>query len=114
MREGKNLKDENHISPLVRRRKNRISAIKNNVGEWLHEERDIIEHIRGGFEGLLCSSLALSKINPPSLFQGQASLLDDECESFSIDITEEEIKAALWSMKPFKALGPDGLHAGFY
>ena len=25
-----------------------------------------------------------------------------------------EIKAALWSLKPFKALGPDGLHARFF
>ena len=25
-----------------------------------------------------------------------------------------EIKAALWSLKPFKALSPDGLHAGFF
>ena len=27
---------------------------------------------------------------------------------------EEEIKSALWSLKTFKALGPDGLHAGFF
>ena len=29
-------------------------------------------------------------------------------------VTEEEIKAALWSLKAFKAPGPDGLHAGFF
>ena len=27
---------------------------------------------------------------------------------------EEEIKAALWTFKPFKAPGLDGLHAGFF
>ena len=27
---------------------------------------------------------------------------------------DEEIKATLWSLKPFKAPGPDGLHAGFF
>ena len=27
---------------------------------------------------------------------------------------EEEIKSALWSLKPFKAPGPDGLHCGFF
>ena len=27
---------------------------------------------------------------------------------------EEEIKSALWSLKTFKAPGPDGLHAGFF
>ena len=114
MREDKNLKDENHISTLVKRSRNQILAIKNIVREWLHEERDIMEHIRWGLEGLLCSSLALSKRNPPSLFQGQTSLSEDECESFSIEITKEEIKTALWLMKPFKALGLYGLHASFY
>ena len=28
--------------------------------------------------------------------------------------SEEEIKAALWSLKPFKAPRPDGLHVGFF
>ena len=29
-------------------------------------------------------------------------------------MTDEEIKAALWSLKAYKAPGPDGLHAGFF
>lgn len=29
-------------------------------------------------------------------------------------VTEEEISTALWSLKAFKAPGPDGLHAGFF
>ena len=29
-------------------------------------------------------------------------------------VTKEEIRAGLWALKPFKALGPDELHAGFY
>jgi len=28
--------------------------------------------------------------------------------------SKDEIKAALWSLKAFKALGSDGLHAGFF
>ena len=30
------------------------------------------------------------------------------------DVTRKEVKISLWSMKPFKAPGPDGYHAGFY
>ncbi|KAL4632625.1 hypothetical protein ACB092_04G064900 [Castanea dentata] len=56
-----------HMSTLVRRSRSRISAIKNSVGDWLYDERDVMEHIRGGFEGLFCSSLALSERNPPLL-----------------------------------------------
>ena len=29
-------------------------------------------------------------------------------------VSTEEIKEALWSMKPYKASGLDGLHAGFF
>ena len=29
-------------------------------------------------------------------------------------VSIKEIKGALWSMKPYKAPGPDGLHTGFY
>ena len=29
-------------------------------------------------------------------------------------VSIEEIKEALWSMKPYKAPGPDGLHIGFF
>lgn len=28
-------------------------------------------------------------------------------------VSNEDIKASLWSLKAFKALGPNGLHAGF-
>ena len=35
-------------------------------------------------------------------------------ESISGSASEEEIRAVVWSLKPFKAPGPDGLHAGFF
>ena len=38
-----------HMSTMVRRSKNQISTIKNSVGEWLYDERDVMEHIKGGF-----------------------------------------------------------------
>ena len=38
---------------------------------------------------------------------------EEKC-SISGEVSKEEIKAALWSLKAFKALGPDGLHAGFF
>ena len=34
--------------------------------------------------------------------------------SISRHITEEEITKGLWGLKPFKAPGADGLHAGFF
>ena len=37
-----------------------------------------------------------------------------ERESISGSASEEEIRAVVWALKPFKALGSDGLHAGFF
>ena len=45
-----------HISTLVRRKRNRIDAIKNSVDEWIFEERGIMEVIRKGYEELFTSS----------------------------------------------------------
>ena len=46
--------------------------------------------------------------------QWQPKLSSEEKLSISHMVTEEEIKAALWSLKAFKAPGPDGLHADFF
>lgn len=46
--------------------------------------------------------------------QWQAKLSDNTCDSLAIPVSDNEIKAALWSMKAHKAPGPDGLHAGFF
>lgn len=32
----------------------------------------------------------------------------------SKEVIDEEIRAGLWALKPFKALGVDGLHVGFF
>ncbi|MCI54590.1 retrotransposon protein putative unclassified, partial [Trifolium medium] len=41
-------------------------------------------------------------------------LSDDEVQQISVEIDEEEIKQAVFSMSPWKASGPDGFPAGFY
>lgn len=46
--------------------------------------------------------------------QWRAQLTDEVKSSLVERVSTEEIKCALWSMKPYKALGPDGLHAGFF
>ena len=38
-----------HVSALARKKSNLITAIKNDAGEWLSEEREIANHIREGF-----------------------------------------------------------------
>ena len=91
-----------------------ILAIKNNVGEWLYEEGEVMDYIRKGFENLFSSSLTYSERYPSIANQWQVTLSEEESEALNHDVSKKEIKEALWSMKPFKAPRPDGLHVRFY
>ena len=46
-----------HVSKLVRRKRNQISAIKDTMGEWLYEENEVKEFIRDGFNNIYTISL---------------------------------------------------------
>lgn len=84
------------------------------MGEWISDENEVKEFISRGFSDVYSSSLCVVSRQPPTISQWQIRLLDEVRDSISGGVTEEEIKAALWSLKAFKALGPNGLHAGFY
>lgn len=49
-----------------------------------------------------------------AISQWQGRLNEEEKESIGGQVTVEEIRSALWSLKAYKAPGPDGLHAGFF
>ena len=84
------------------------------MGNWILEERDIANFIQKGFEDIYSSSHVASPIHPSPISQWQMYLSDEVCDELSHEVTDDEIKTALWSMKAFKAPGPDGLHAGFF
>ena len=103
-----------HTSALVRRRRNRILCMKDRVGNWLHGDRVIADFIRKGFMELFTSdlySVSLADWNP--LFW-HTYLNEEETTSIDSVVTEEEITAGMWGLKPFKAPSPDGLHVGFF
>ena len=50
----------------------------------------------------------------PPYSQWQAWLNEEEKESIGGQVSVEEIRTTLWSLKAFKAPSSDGLHAGFF
>ena len=103
-----------HVSTLVRRRRNSITSIMSKEGEWVHDEMAVKEVIRDRFFELYTSSLSFSPLEINAVSAWQNRLSDEDRDSINKAVSDEEIKNGLWSLKAFKAPGPDGLHAGFF
>lgn len=94
-----------HLSTLVGRKRNCISIIKNNVREWTFEEREVMEHINKSFMELYSTSHDHSWWQVPTPSKWQPVLSDRDSGSLDCEETDDEIKAALWSLKASKASG---------
>ena len=82
--------------------------------DWILEEREVMNYFREGFYKLYSTSQVSASWELSFHSHWQAKLSEEEKESISHMVSEEEISAALWSLKAFKAPSPDGLHAGFF
>ena len=102
------------MSTLARRKRNHIASVKDERGVWLTDEREVMEHFRSGFVSLYTTSFQETSWFPRHDVRGQVHLPEEAKDFIGAMVTLKEIKDALWSMKPYKALGPDGLHAGFF
>ena len=77
-------------------------------------DKKIVEYIRKGFMELFKSDhyfVSLADWKPPFW---HSYLNEEEAASIDIMVTDEEISAGLWGLKPYKAPGPNGLHARFF
>ena len=84
------------------------------MGNWLCDERDIMDHINKSFMELYSTSQDRLDLNFSPSSTWQLSLTDSDKDNLDYEVTDDEIKAALWSLKASKAPGPNGLHAGFF
>jgi len=103
-----------HLSTIVHRHKNKIRGIKNKEGEWMFEEDQVREHIHRGFYDLYSMDLEKSCLNSPISSFSCHFFSEKEQERIGREVLKEDIMVSLWALKAFKALGPEGLHAGFF
>ena len=70
--------------------------------------KKIKDHIQHGFSKLYSSELGMVYMDSPISNFSCCFLFEEERGWMGRMVDEDEIKAALWSLKPFKAPGPNG------
>jgi len=95
-----------YVSTLIRQKRNQIMAIKNAMGDWIHEEGEIKDFIRSGFDLIFLSSLSCVTRMDPTIYQWQPRLSDLEKESINKGASEEEIKASPLVFETFQGPRP--------
>ena len=102
-----------HLSTIVRRSANKISCVKLENGEWIYDLDQIKHYFREGFLKFYTTESLLST-KDMTLEMACCRLLAHKAVGLASIPLNAEILVALKSMTPYKALGPDGLHAGFF
>ena len=77
-------------------------------------EQQVIEHILNGFRVLYTTQHPTSITHSDFEVDWAVTLSENESSLLSSNVSSLEIKNAIFSLKPYKALGVDGLHVGFF
>ncbi|KAK5792754.1 hypothetical protein PVK06_033873 [Gossypium arboreum] len=100
-----------HRRALQRRKHNRIVTLKNQVGEWVMDEEELKQEAVNFYKNLYGEQPRRASNLGDSSFP---SLDKKDIQFFSMPVSDEEIKKALFDMAPLKAPGSDDFHALFY
>lgn len=101
-----------HLKTISRRRRNKISMLRDGNGNWLEDEQQIRSLVNEFYINLFSDDdrddrWSVSPLSFPILDQ-------QHYDSLGVDVLAEKVKMALFGMKLWKAPGPDGLPAGFF
>ncbi|XP_072076444.1 uncharacterized protein [Arachis hypogaea] len=101
-----------HATTIQRRGRNRIEKLRNEAGSWIEDRKEIMKLIEERFDALFTSS---NNRNCESVIRNIPVRVTESMNRELIsEVTEEEIRKAVFSMGSLKAPGPDGLNGLFY
>ena len=103
-----------HASVINGRRRNRITSLKDNVGNCITDEIEVADYIRKWYMNLYTTDMEESQRKTLDIPNWPIKLSKEEAQVLASSIEDREIKDGLWALKAFKAPKPNGLHAGFY
>ncbi|CAN1159582.1 Transposon TX1 uncharacterized 149 kDa protein [Linum perenne] len=101
-----------HTSVIHRRQRNKISHLQEDNGNWIHSERELTRHNNNYFQNLFTRrQVALNEHD----FWDIPSIVTDEMNNALIqEITDDEIRIAVFSLGAGQSPGPDGFPGHFY
>lgn len=102
-----------HTSTVVRRRRNRIEALKDDEGRWITTASDL-EKLAVDYYKRLYSLLDVEQVVEKLPAEGFNTLTDVEKRALDKPVLECEIFKSIQSMGKYKAPGPDGFQPVFY
>lgn len=100
------------MNTIVRRWKNKITAIKGDDGEWINEKSEIQNHIVSYFSKLFTEEGNSDLFSiPQDVF---TELSTSDWTHLSKVYTKPEVELVVKQMGSLKAPGPDGFQALFF
>jgi hypothetical protein len=101
-----------HIKAINRRRRNKILMLRNDQNEWVEEEDQLKGIVNAYYKKLFTKPV--ENIQWQQTRYTYPPLGDMEHTCLKANISNLEVRTALFAMAPWKAPGPDGFPAGFY
>ena len=103
-----------HLTTLIRRGFNKITCIENENGILTHDMEEVKSLFLDGFKSLYQTKMVSSSISYQVVMGWSVQIAQVDAKALNLPPSDLEISNALFTMKPFKALGPDGIHASFF
>jgi len=101
-----------HKSLLHRQVRNRIHSLQDEDGNVIHEQQELGKLASAYFENLLTAPHPIMNAEVHDLYPN--AITEESKAAALLQITDDDIKAALFSISDSKAPGPDGYNALFY
>lgn len=101
-----------HLQTVNRRRKNKILMLKDEGGNWIEDKNDIKKYVTCFHQNLFTIGENWKCWNKTKI--SYPSIPNDDLLKLGEKVSKDEVRKAVFNMKPWKAPGPDGFSAGFY
>lgn len=102
-----------HQTATARKRKNKITKLLNDQGEWLDKQEDLCNLINDYFTELFTASADM-ELDEDFLDPIGAMVSSEQNEKLTSSFSLDEFDVAIKQMHPDKSPGPDGFNPAFF